>query len=76
MGAAYPPPIDYIINFVKKQKTMAKGGGSTRTVNSSNASASRTSDSSKIKKEQKKLSGEADTKAYVKSTTRKGVRLH
>lgn len=55
---------------------MAKGGGPTRTVSASNASASRTSDSSKIKKEQKKLSGEADTEAYAKSTTRKGVRLH
>lgn len=34
---------------------MAKGGGSTRTVNSSNASASRTSDSSKIKKGAEKI---------------------
>ena len=34
---------------------MAKGGGPTRTVNSSNASASRTSDSSKIKKEAEKI---------------------
>lgn len=44
-GRGLPPPIDYIINFVKKQKIMAKGGGPTRTVSANNASASRTNSS-------------------------------